>query len=84
MSRIGRQPVVVPKGVHVNVQGLTVTVKGPKGELQRTFSGLIGIAMETNQLIITRNSDQPAERALHGTTRQPTEVRIHIQELGGQ
>jgi large subunit ribosomal protein L6 len=69
VSRIGRMPVVIPSGVTVDLKGDTVLVKGPKGELQRTFSKLIGISMETNQLVITRNSDLPAERALHGTTR---------------
>lgn len=69
MSRIGRLPVEIPGGVQVNVNGSHVQVKGPKGELQRSFSPLIGIALENNQLLITRNSDDPAERALHGTTR---------------
>lgn len=69
MSRIGRLPVDVPAGVQVNVQGVNVHVKGPKGELQRAFSPLIGIALENNQVIVTRNSDNPEERALHGTTR---------------
>jgi large subunit ribosomal protein L6 len=69
MSRIGRLPVEIPGGVQVNVNGSHVQVKGPKGELQRSFSPLIGIALENNQLLITRNSDNPAERALHGTTR---------------
>ena len=46
MSRIGRLPVDVPGGVQVNVQGSNVHVKGPKGELKRTFSSLIGIALE--------------------------------------
>jgi large subunit ribosomal protein L6 len=62
-------PVEIPGGVKVDVQGSNIHVKGPKGELQRTFSSLIGIAMENNQLVITRKSDDPAERALHGTTR---------------
>jgi large subunit ribosomal protein L6 len=62
-------PVEIPSGVTVDLKGTLVRVKGPKGELERTFSNLIGISMETNQLIITRNSDLPAERALHGTTR---------------
>jgi len=44
-------------------------VKGPKGELKRVFSPHIGIAMEDGQVVITRKSDHPAERALHGTTR---------------
>ncbi len=69
MSRIGRLPVVIPGGVQVDVKGSNVRVKGPKGELQRTFSPSIGIALENNQLLITRQSDDPAERALHGTTR---------------
>ncbi len=69
MSRIGRMPVEIPSGVTVDLKGTQVHVKGPKGELQRTFSNLIGLSMETNKLIITRNSDLPAERALHGTTR---------------
>jgi large subunit ribosomal protein L6 len=69
VSRIGRLPVEIPGGVKVDVKGSNIHVKGPKGELQRTFSSSIGIAMENNQLVITRNSDDPAERALHGTTR---------------
>ncbi|MEW6286252.1 MAG: 50S ribosomal protein L6 [Chloroflexota bacterium] len=69
MSRIGRLPVTIPAGVQVNVQGSNVHVKGPKGELQRTFSPLIDIALENNQIILKRNSDSVAERALHGTTR---------------
>jgi large subunit ribosomal protein L6 len=62
-------PVVIPTGVQVDISGANVDVKGPKGEMKRTFSPLIGIAMENGQIVITRNSDQPAERALHGTTR---------------
>ncbi|MFT3895081.1 MAG: 50S ribosomal protein L6 [Anaerolineales bacterium] len=69
MSRIGRLPVAIPSGVQVNVQGSDVHVKGPKGEMKRTFSSMIGIAMENGEVVITRNSDDAAERALHGTTR---------------
>jgi len=69
VSRIGRLPVDVPANVQVNVQGSNVHIKGPKGELQRTFSSLIGIALENNQVVVSRNSDKPEERALHGTTR---------------
>jgi large subunit ribosomal protein L6 len=54
-----------------------VHVKGPKGELQRTFSPLVGIVMENNQLLITRNSENPAERALHGTTRALLANMVH-------
>ena len=69
MSRIGRLPVAIPSGVQIDVQGSNVHVKGPKGEMKRTFSTLVDIAMENGQVVITRNSDAAAERALHGTTR---------------
>lgn len=77
MSRIGRLPVSIPAGVQVNVQGSNVHVKGPKGELKRTFSSLIDIALENNQVILKRNSDNPEERALHGTTRAVIANMIH-------
>lgn len=77
MSRIGRLPVDIPGGVQVDVNGSNVRVKGPKGELQRVFSSLIGIKMENNQLEITRKSEDPAERALHGTTRAVLANMIH-------
>ncbi len=69
MSRIGRLPVAIPGGVQVTVQGSNVHVKGPKGELKRTFSPHIAIAMENGEVVVTRSSNHPAERALHGTTR---------------
>jgi large subunit ribosomal protein L6 len=62
-------PVEIPVGVQVDVEGSLVRVKGPKGELQRTFSPTISISMENNQLVVSRSSEAPAERALHGTTR---------------
>ena len=77
MSRIGRLPVDIPNGVQVSVNGFDVHVKGPKGELKRSFSRLIGIKMENNQLNITRNSEEPAERALHGTTRAVLANMVH-------
>ena len=69
MSRIGRLPVAIPSGVQIKVQGSDVHVKGPKGELKRTFSPLVSISMEDGQVVVTRKSDDPRERALHGTTR---------------
>jgi len=77
VSRIGRLPVDVPAGVQVDVQGSNVHVKGPKGELQRTFSSLIGISLEDNQVVVSRNSDKPEERALHGTTRAVIANMVH-------
>lgn len=69
MSRVGRMPVEIPGGVQVDIKGSNVHVKGPKGELKRTFSPLIGLNKDGNQIKIERKSDAPAERALHGTTR---------------
>lgn len=62
-------PVAVPAGVQIEIDGSHVSVKGPKGEMQRTFSSLIGIAVDDGQVLVTRNSNQPVERSLHGTTR---------------
>jgi large subunit ribosomal protein L6 len=69
--------VVVPNGVQVNVQGSDVHVKGPKGELKRSFSSLIDIALEDGQVVIKRKSDNASERALHGTTRAVIANMIH-------
>ncbi len=77
MSRIGRLPVDIPSGVQVELSGSKVRVKGPKGELSRVFSSLIDIKMEDNQLKIARASDNPEERALHGTTRAVLANMIH-------
>lgn len=77
MSRIGKLPVDVPSGVDVSVKGLNVTVKGPKGELQRIFSPLIDIALENNQVVVSRKSDNAEERALHGTTRAVIANMVH-------
>ncbi len=77
MSRIGRLPVAVPNGVQVNVQGSDVHVKGPKGELKRSFSPQIEIGMEDGQVVIKRKSDNANERALHGTTRAVIANMIH-------
>ena len=77
MSRIGKLPVDVPSGVQVSIQGPNVSVKGPKGELQRMFSPLIDIKLENNQVIISRKSDNAEERALHGTTRAVIANMVH-------
>jgi large subunit ribosomal protein L6 len=69
VSRIGRSPVQVPGGVQVSIDGTTVRVKGPKGELVRSFRAEISVRQEGGQLIVERPSDEPAVRALHGLTR---------------
>lgn len=69
MSRIGRMPVNVPKGVEVQVSGSSVRVKGPKGELSHTFPSDMTIAVEGGTVKIQRPSDERNVRALHGMTR---------------
>ncbi|BDG45562.1 MULTISPECIES: 50S ribosomal protein L6 [Parageobacillus] len=69
MSRVGKKPIEIPSGVTVTVNGNTVTVKGPKGELTRTFHPDMTIKVENNVITVTRPSDEKHHRALHGTTR---------------
>ena len=69
MSRIGRKPIVIPAGVEVKVEGSVVTVKGPKGTLTNTFNADMAIAVEGNEVIVTRPSDVKEHRSLHGLTR---------------
>ena len=69
MSRVGRLPVSVPTGVSVEIDGLAVKIKGPKGTLARTFAYGMTLSLEENQVKVVRASDAPSMRALHGTTR---------------
>lgn len=69
MSRIGRKPVPIPSGVAVTIDGPRVTVKGPRGELTRTFHADMAIAMDDGTLVVSRPSDARQHRALHGLTR---------------
>jgi len=69
VSRVGRMPVVIPAGVHVEINGAHVRVKGPKGELQRIFSPTMFIKKVDDRIVVERSSDAPTERAVHGTTR---------------
>ena len=69
MSRIGRKPIPVPKNVTATIDGQTVKVKGPKGELERRLHPSMAIAMEDGNITVARPSDEPGHRALHGLTR---------------
>jgi large subunit ribosomal protein L6 len=61
----------------VDIKGSHLRVKGPKGELERVFSPFIGISLENNEIQVTRKSDDPQERALHGTTRALINNMVH-------
>ncbi|CAG9610052.1 50S ribosomal protein L6 [Pseudoneobacillus rhizosphaerae] len=69
MSRIGKKPIELPTGVTLTNDNGNVTVKGPKGELSRTFNPEITVAVEENVITVSRPSDAKEHRALHGTTR---------------
>ena len=69
MSRIGKNPIPIPKTVQVTVADGVVQVKGPKGALQNPVPAGISVAVEGEQVVVTRSSDLPSVRALHGLTR---------------
>ena len=69
MSRIGKKPVPVPSGVSVTIDGSTVVVKGPKGELAWTFRPELKISQRDGELVVERGNDGKEQRALHGLTR---------------
>ena len=69
MSRIGKLPIAIPAGVTVTLKDDVVTVKGPKGELSQYVNPLITVAVEGNEVIVSRSSDEKQERAFHGLYR---------------
>jgi large subunit ribosomal protein L6 len=70
MSRIGKQPVTVPSSVTVTINGSDVQVKGPKGQLERTFSDLVAIDQKDNVVTVTRNDEEdPESNVMQGLVR---------------
>ncbi len=69
MSRIGKKPVPVTKGVTVSVDGNTIKVKGPRGELSRTLHPEMKVRVDGDTVVVERPSDEPNHRALHGLSR---------------
>ncbi|MCG7418970.1 50S ribosomal protein L6 [Macrococcus epidermidis] len=69
MSRVGKKIIEIPAGVDIKIDGNTVTVKGPKGELTRTFNEEMTYKLEDNTLEVVRPSDSKAHKTIHGTTR---------------
>ena len=70
MSRIGRMPIAVPTGVTVDIaENNHVTVKGPKGTLEKTLPAEMNIALEGSEVIVTRPNDLKKMKSLHGLTR---------------
>ncbi len=69
MSRIGNKPITVPSEVTVTIDGQKITVKGPKGTLEREIHRNISLEMNENVIKVIRKNDEPSNRALHGLTR---------------
>lgn len=69
MSRIGKQPIAVPSGVEVKIDGQTVTVKGPKGQLSQTFDDRMILEMDEGTVVVKRPDESREARSLHGLTR---------------
>ena len=69
MSRVGRKVITIPSGVELKQEGNKITVKGPKGQLEREFSPEITVKVENGEINVARPNDLPDIRALHGTTR---------------
>ena len=69
MSRVGRAPITVPSGVEVSIAGSHITVKGPKGSLERDIPGDITVRQEGSELLVERPNDERQNRALHGLVR---------------
>ena len=69
MSRIGNKSITVPAGVEVSIDGQKITVKGPKGTLEREIHKNISVKLEENTIKVSRINDEPQNRSLHGLTR---------------
>ena len=69
MSRIGKAPVAIPGGVKIEVKGNLIKVTGPKGTLEQDFQPEVSVEVNESEVVVTRNSDRPDVRALHGLTR---------------
>ena len=69
MSNIGKQPITIPEGVEVSRKETNIFVKGKLGELNHEFKSDIGISINENEVVVTRNSDEKIQRELHGLTR---------------
>ena len=69
MSRIGNKPITVPEGLEVKLDGQHITVKGPKGSLERDINSNIKVSIDNNIIKVERPNDEPQNRSLHGLTR---------------
>ncbi|NMB56954.1 50S ribosomal protein L6 [Candidatus Beckwithbacteria bacterium] len=69
MSRIGKLPIIIPQGVEARVEGMTVLVKGPKGEFKTDFKKGVQVAVQDNQIVVSRENEIKSVRSMHGAIR---------------
>lgn len=69
MSRIGKKPITIPEGVEVKLDGNKISVKGPKGTLEREINSIVNVSIEGNTITVTRPNDEALSRSIHGLTR---------------
>ena len=74
MSRVGRQPIPVPSGVDITIDGSRVAVKGPKGELEGSFDPELSIELKDGEILVSRPTDQPRHRALQSGNN----IELHV------
>ena len=84
MSRVGKEPVLIPGGVTVEVAGQTVTVKGPKGESAYTAPECIAVKVEDNSVLVSRTDDSKFGKAMFGTVRNTINNMVIGVEKGYQ
>lgn len=77
MSRIGKLPIAIPQGVHVNLEGLAVFVEGPKGKLETRVDASVKVEMADDQLVVRRQDDSRRTRGVHGLTRRLLANMVH-------
>ncbi len=77
MSRIGNSPITVPADVEVKIDGQNITVKGPKGTLERQIHSNMKVTLDNGVITVTRPDDEPANRSLHGLTRTLINNMVH-------
>lgn len=77
MSRVGKQPIAVPSGVTINTDGNSITVKGPKGELSKTFAGFVTIKLDGDTITVVRPDDSRQSRSHQGLVRSIVNNLVH-------
>ncbi len=77
MSRIGQQPVTIPSGVDVTIAGSSITVKGPKGTLNRVVPVGVSLSKEDDKIVVSRDNDEREARARHGLVRSLIANMVH-------